>query len=127
MTFVKPDKPTKLRGVRGTMDIVTNADTTTASGMYVPGSATTVTDIPITMSIVTPSEAFKLGHDTDETIWRLRAPIRHQDGSDIRLTHNQYIVVTDAQFTAEDFTVIGRGQMQGRSGIQTAIVRREAR
>lgn len=124
---MKPDKPTKLRGVSGTMSIITSASGVSASGMYSPGAATTVADIPIKMNIVTPAESFKLGHDMDETIWRLRCPIRHQDGSDIRLEHNQYVVITNAEFTAEDFTVIGRGQMQGRSGIQTAIVRREAR
>ena len=128
VTFIKPDKPAKIRGMSGTLTISTDAGSVSADGMYTRGTATTETSVPASLSIASPAEAFKMGHDTDETVYKLRCPLRHPDGTDIRLTHDQRLTMTNAEYPSGGaFIVIGRGQPQGRSGIQTAIARKDNR
>lgn len=128
MTFIKPDKPAKLRGMRGVMTITTNAASKDADGMYVPGAATNTLSVPARLDVMSPGEAVRMGHDTDETVYRLRCNVRHQDGADIRITHDQRLTITSPEHpSGGKFVVIGRGHSQGRSGIQTVIVKLENR
>lgn len=127
MTFIKPDKPAKLRGMRGMMTITTYAESQDANGSYVRGAATNVMNVPARLDVVSPGEAVRMGHDSDETVYRLRCNVRYQDGSDIRTTHDQVLTITSPEFpSGAAFRVIGRGQPMGRSGFQNAVVRRES-
>lgn len=110
------------------LTIITDADDVSANGMYKPGTTTTKASVPASLTIASPAEVFRMGHDVDETVYKLRCPLRHQDGTDIRLTHDQRFTITNAEFpSGGGFIVIGRGHPQGRSGIQNAIARRDDR
>ena len=128
MAFDKPDKPAKLRGMRGTLTIHTRGIEKDSAGMYKPTTTTDKEDIACTLEVMSPGEAFRNGHDTDLTMYRIKLCVRHQDGSDIRLSHGQDITVTSNYFpSGRAMSVIGSGHQQGRSGIQMVIAREESR
>lgn len=128
MTLQKPDKPAKLRGMRGTCVINTRGTEVDAYGAYTPTSNTAKSDIPCTLEVMSPAEAFKYGKDTTQTMYRLKCCVRHQDGTDIRLNHGQDVTVTCNYFpSGENFVVVGEGHQQGASGIQIAVLRQEGR
>lgn len=128
MAFTKPDKPAKLRGMRGSLVINTRGTEVDATGAFAPTTNATKSAIPCTLEIMSPAEAFKNGKDTDLTMYRIRLAIRHQDGTDIRLDHGQDITVTCNTFTSGAVMVcVGAGHQQGRSGQQLVIARLESR
>ena len=128
MGVAKPDKPAKLRGMRGTLTINTRGTQVDSTGMYAPTSSTAKTDIVCTVEVMSPGESFRNGHDTDLTMYRIKLPVRHQDGSDIRLDHGQDITVTYNYFpSGTSMECIGSGHQQGASGIQLVIARERSR
>lgn len=119
MTLSKPDKPAKLRGMSGTLVIVTDGNEVDSYGAYNPTATATNLGVPCSLNLMTPAEAVQYGKDTDRSMYRARCPIRHQDGTDIRLEHGQKVIVTNTMFpSGMIFSVVGRGAPQGISGMQ---------
>lgn len=120
MPLAKPTKPARISGCNATMTINTREWTKGAAGSAVPATVATKGDIPVRLDVVTPGEAYRMGHKTDVKIYRLRAPLKHPDGTLIPLKHNQTVTIGGV-----DYTLVGSGFPQGQSGIQMATVRKE--
>lgn len=127
MTLMRPDKPCRVRGMRGSMVISTQEYATDAVGASVPSVTSTVSDVPCRLDVMSPGEALRYGYSRDESVYRLTCSVRAPTGADIRLDHNQFVTVTDGEFTAEEFSVQGVGKPEGSSGMQTVIVKRRGR
>jgi len=126
MTFTKPDKPARLRGMNGSCTIETPGTEVDATGAYKPSTTTDVTGIPCNLTVMTPAEAMQWGKDNDKTAYRLRLPLRSPSGADIRLAHGQNIIVTTNLFpSGTRMIVTGRGAPQGGSGMQMLAVTEE--
>jgi len=128
MGFGKPDKPAKIRSARGVVSIYTKGAEVDATGAYKPTTESGVVHVPCTLEVMSPSEAIKFGKDTDQTMYRIKLPIRRQGGADIRVTHGQVLEVTSNIFPlGERMEAVGAGHQQGRSGIQFVVARKESR
>lgn len=127
MTLLKPDKPCRVRGMRGSMTISTQEWTTDDAGAAVPSVTSTVVDVPCRLDVMSPGEALRYGYSRDESVYRLTCPVRSPAGVDIRLDHNQFVTVTNGEFTGEKFSVQGVGKPEGSSGMQTVVVKRRGR
>lgn len=92
-----------------------------AAGGYTQGVESTVSNVPVKLTTLSGAEAFRMGHASDTTVYRLRCPVRW-GGVDITLAHSQFVTIDSVKYT-----VSGRGVPQGTSGFQTAVVLREAK
>lgn len=123
MTFTKPDKPARLRGMNGSCSIHTIGSEVDATGAYTPSSETTVANIPCALNQMSAAEALQYGKETDKTMYRLRLPLRSPSGVDIRLGFGQEVTVTTNSFTSGTrMVVVGMGAPQGRSAMQLLTV-----
>jgi len=120
MASIYPPKPAKLRGMNNTMTITEQDYGRSASGWAIPQVGSTQVDIPCRLDTVSTSEAIQHGHSANTTIYRVRANLRNAAGASIKVAHNQTVTIDSVVYE-----VIGEGQPQGQSGIQTLIVKRE--
>jgi hypothetical protein len=113
MAVSKITKPARLKGTNATMTINTKGWTKDAAGGPVPANVATKTDIAVRFDTLSPREAFQQGHSADLTLYRLKAPVKHADGTVITLLHNQTVTIDSVEYEC-----VGKGIPQGNSGIQ---------
>ena len=122
MGYGVPDKPAKFRGATSTMTISTAGWTAGTAGVAKRGQVATSTDVPVQLKKISSAEAFRLGHSVDETVYRVRCPVRSAAGVDIRIAHDQYATIDGIEYL-----FIGPGNEQGSSGTQHAICKKAAK
>lgn len=116
-----PIKPARISGCNTTMTINTKEWSKDAAGAAVPSTVATVSDVPVRLDTLSPGQAFRMGHMADSTLYRLRAPMKALNGVLITLKHSQTVTIGGV-----DYTLIGNGFPQGRSGVQMATLQKEA-
>lgn len=122
-TFGRPDRPGTLRGMDSQATISTQDWIKDAWGASKPSVVSTASNIPCRLDVMSPGSAVRMGFSVNETVYRFRCPVRNElDGSDIRILANQIVTVGGVIYT-----VAGSGKPEGRSGIQTAILKRQAK
>lgn len=122
MAYGTPDKPAKVRGATSTMTINTSADVPDGSFVAIGSLVASSENVPVQLKIISPAEAFRLGRSVDETIYRVRCPVRNAAGGDIRIAHNQCATIDGVEYQ-----FIGPGNPQGSSGYQHAIAKKVAK
>lgn len=122
MGYGTPDKPARIRGASSIMTISTAGWTADASGVATRAQVATTTDVPVGLKMIGPAEALRLGHMVDETVWRVRCPIRSAGGTNIRISHDQYATIDSIEYQ-----FLGPGNPQGSSGYQHAICKKAAK
>jgi hypothetical protein len=122
MAYGRPDKPAKIRGATHDMTITTLDEPADAYGMATPAVGSTKLNVPVKLDTLSPAESVRLGHDVDETVYRVSCPVRYQDGTSIVLAHKQRVTISSVEYE-----INGAGQPQGRSGIQHATIKKASK
>lgn len=122
MALAGIDRPARIRGMNASMTITTQEWTADAAGAAKPSAASTVMNVPCRLNVVSGGEAVRMGFAVNETVYRLRCSLRAANGTDIRLLANQIVTISGVVYE-----IIGSGKPEGRSGLQTAVVKRRSK
>lgn len=122
MALAGIDRPARIRGMNASATITTQDWTTDAAGAAKPAAASTTSNVPCRLDVMSGGQAVRMGFEVNETVHRLRCPVRAAGGADIRLLANQIVTVGGVVYE-----IIGSGKPEGRSGIQTAVVKRRSK